>query len=146
LKVVGLYPRRPKLISAGSSKITVKINDQILLGAQCGMKHGIPIIAGCPLARNFWELGNNPKCAWIKLDQDSTHGFELEFQPPYYMSPFSFSNEEDLLIYLSENSESTGFDTAIRSFRDIKEVSTKRGFHSYFGLAGGYKPVYFLLQ
>jgi len=70
-KVVGLYPRRPKLLSANSSIITVKLNRQILLGAQCGMELGIPIIAGCPLAKNFWELGNSPHCLWIKLDQGS---------------------------------------------------------------------------
>ncbi len=52
-KVVGLYPRRPKLISVDNSIITVKINKQIIFGAQSGMDFGIPIIAGCPVANNF---------------------------------------------------------------------------------------------
>lgn len=151
-QIVGLYPRRPKLISASISKITVKINGQILLGAQYGMKLGIPIIAGCPLVKNFWELGNNPNCVWIKLDQGSADGFELEIehtQPSYFMnqmSKFVFSNEEDLLIYLSEKSESMDFDTAMLSFRDIKRTSSGWGLYNYFALMGVYKPVYFLLK
>lgn len=146
-KVVGLYPRRPKLISAGTPKITVKINGQILLGAQSGMKLGIPIVAGCPLVTNFWELGNNPNCVWIKLNQGSTESFELELeliQPSYYMnqiSEFIFTNEKDLLTYLSEKSASIDFNSAMLSFREIKMDSG-----SPFRFMGGYKPVYFLLR
>ena len=150
-KVVGLYPRRPKLVSATNPKITVKINEQILLGAQSGMILGIPIIAGCPSVRNFWELGNNPNCVWIKLDQGFTETFELELehiQSSNYMnqiSKFIFTNEEDLLIYLSERSELMDFTHAISSFRKIKMDSDGIGFY-YFRFMGGYKPVYFLLK
>ena len=151
-KVVGLYPRRPKLVSATNPKITVKINEQILLGAQSGMKLGIPIIAGCPSARNFWELGNNPNCVWIKLNQGLTETFELELehiQSSNYMnqiSKFTFTNEEDLLTYLSEKSELIDFTHAISSFRKIKMDSEGTGFYYPFRFMGGYKPVYFLLK
>jgi len=151
-KVVGLYPRRPKLVSAASTKITVKINEQILLGAQSGMKLGIPIIAGCPSVRNFWELGNSPNCVWIKLNQGFTETFELELehiQSSNYMnqiSKFIFTNEEDLLTYLSEKSELIDFTHAISSFRKIKMDSEGTGFYYPFRFMGGYKPVYFLLK
>jgi len=151
-RVVGLYPRRPKLISANNSEITIKINDQILLGAQCGMKLGIPIIAGCPLVINFWALGNNPNCVWLKLDQGSIDGFELKvenIQPPFLvnqMSRFLFSNEEELLTYLDERAEPKDLDTAMLSFITIKRASRRLESHSYFMLMGGYKPVYFLLK
>ena len=149
--VVGLYPRRPKLVSAGSQKITVKINKQILLGAQYGMKLGIPIIAGCPVVKNLWELGNNPNCVWIKLNQGYKESFELELehiQSSDYMNPMSrfiFANEEDLLTYLGEKSKSIDFNSAISSFREIRIASGGMGFY-YFRFMGGYKPVYFLLK
>jgi len=150
--VVGLYPRRPKLISTGSQKITVKINEQILLGAQSGMKLGIPIIAGCPVVKNLWELGNNPNCVWIKLNQGYKESFELELehiQSSDYMNPmsgFTFANEEDLLTYLGEKSKSIDFNSAISSFREIKMDSGGTGFYYPFRFMGGYKPVYFLLK
>ena len=151
-KVVGLYPRCPKLVSAATLKITVKINKQILIGAQSGMRLGIPIIAGCPSVRNFWELGNNPNCVWIKLDQGSTETFELEFehiQSSNYMNQTSkstFSNEEDLLTYLSEKSELLNFTQAISYFRKIKMDGEGTGFNYPFRFIGGYKPVYLLIK
>lgn len=151
-KVVGLYPRRPKLISAESRKIKVKINKQILLGAQSGMNFGIPIIAGCPLAKNFWELGNNSDCVWIKLSQDSTEDFELELEyiQSYdlmnQISKFIFINEGDLLTYVSEQSKLMDINSAILSFREIKRDSVGVEFYSYFRFMGSYKPVYFLLK
>lgn len=151
-KVVGLYPRRPKLISAGDPKITVKISEQILLGAQTGIKLGIPVIAGCPLVKNFWELGNNPNCVWIKLNQGSTKNFELElgqirsFEDVNQISKFIFANEGELLTYLSEKTELMDINSAILSFREIKRDSVGLGFYSYFRFMGFYKPVYFLLK
>jgi hypothetical protein len=151
-KVVGLYPRRPKFTSTDKPKIIVKINEQILLGAQTGIKLGIPVIAGCPLVKNFWELGNNPDCIWIKLNQGSTETFELELGHIQYhdymnqISKFIFTNEEDLLTYLSEKSELIDINSAILSFREIKKNSAGLEFYSYFIFMGLYKPVYFLLK
>lgn len=155
-RVVGLYPRRPKLGSAGSQIITIKINNQILLGALSGIKLGIPIIAGCPMVTNFWELGNNPNCLWIKLDQCSIEGFDIEFniereykQSSDYINQRSksiFTNEEDLLIYLSEKSELMDFNSAKFAIREIKMDSQEMMFLNPFKYIGGYKPVYFLLK
>jgi hypothetical protein len=152
LRVVGLYPRRPKLISAGSSQIIIKINEQILLGAQTGIKLGIPVIAGCPLAKNFWELGDKPNCVWIKLDQGYTENFNLLFgSPPYstYKNETSriiFANDQDLLNYLIKKSKSMDINSVISSFREIIRESAGAGYYSYFKFMGLYKPVYFLLK
>lgn len=151
-KVVGLYPRRPKFVSTDKPEIIVKINGQILLGAQTGIKLGIPVIAGCPLVRTFWELGNNPDCIWIKLDQGSTETFELELGHIQYhdymnqISKFIFTDEKDLLTYLSEKSELIDINSARLSFREIKRDSVGEGSYSYFRFMGFYKPVYFLLK
>ena len=151
-KMVGLYPRRPKLISVSSPKIIVKINAQILRGAQTGLKLGIPIIAGCPLAKNFWELGNNPNCVWIELNQDSTKDWELPLEPCQPLEYFNqisksiFTTEKDLLTYLNENAKPIDTNSAISSFREIKRVSGGIDSYSYFRFMGLYKPVYFLLK
>lgn len=151
-KMVGLYPRRPKLVFVGRFKTIVKINAQILRGAQAGLQLGIPIIAGCPVAKNFWELGKNPNCVWIELNQDSIKDWEFPlepFQPFEYanqISEFTFSNERDLLTYLIENSRLIDFSYAISSFREIKRVSVGAEYYHFFSFMGSYKPVYFLLK
>jgi len=124
-----------------------------LLGAQCGMELGIPIIAGCPLAKNFWELGNSPHCLWIKLDQGSKKDcddIELKIEDirsldsVKRLSKYIFLDKEELLSYLVERTESMDFDTAMQSFRQIRGASQGTAFfYRYFG---GYKPVYFLLK
>ena len=156
-RMIGLYPRRPKLVSPSGSMITVKLNHQILHGAECGKKLGIPIIAGCPLAKDFWELGSSPDCLWIKLEQrykDDNEGVDIEIkigklknlQSKKQVSSYIFQNKEDLLDYLIENSESMNIDNAILSVRDIKRASWESGFRGFLGLMSGYKPVYFLLK
>lgn len=151
-QVIGLYPRRPKLVSPSGSIITVKLNRQILLGAERGRELGIPIIAGCPLVKDFWELGSSPDCLWIKLDQGSNDniGLEIEKLQPLHstnqVSSYIFQNREDLLVYLMERTISMNLDDAMLSFRDIKRASWESEFRGYFGLMSGYKPVYFLLK
>ncbi len=155
-RVVGLYSRRPKLGSAGSQIITIKINSQILLGALSGIKLGIPIIAGCPLVTNFWELGNDPNCLWIKLDQASKEDFNIEFniEREYEQSSDNINqisrsiimNEEDLLTYLSEKSELMDFNSVKFAIREIKMESQEMSSTNFFGSVGGYKPIYFLLK
>jgi hypothetical protein len=150
-KMVGLYPRRPKLISVSSPEIIVKINAQILRGAQTGLRLGIPIIAGCPLARDFWELGENPNCVWVELNQDSTTDWELFLDPDqplkYFnqMSTSMFLNEKDLLVYLDKYAKPIDIDKAISSFKEIKGAGFGASY-SFLRFMGSYKPVYFLLK
>lgn len=150
-KVIGMYPRRPKL-TGSDPYITVKLNRQIFVGAQCGMEFGIPIIAGCPLVRDFWELGNIPVCLWLKLDQFSNDDVQLDIEQiqPYsitnQMSKFLFSNDEALLSYLTERAKLMDFDIALSAFGNIKLSSRDLEFFSFFKSMGGYRPVYFLLK
>ena len=151
-KILGLYPRRPKLSSTEHGNIIVKVNEQLLFGAQSGSEFGIPIIAGCPIASDFWELGKDPNCLWIKLDKDSMESFEIELElnnSSYTITRFSeytFHTDEDLLTYIDNKAEIINLTTA---FDAIKKIKMKRkGMEFYYPIAfmGGYKPVYFLLK
>ena len=46
-KIFGIFPRRPKLTSDGED-MEFKINLEVISGANCGLKLGIPLIAGVP--------------------------------------------------------------------------------------------------
>ncbi|WP_141101306.1 hypothetical protein [Halomonas campaniensis] len=70
-KVLGLYPRRPKLLP-NDERIIVKFSEQIIYGAKASQKLGIPIIAGCPLAKSFWELSECEDFLWADLAEFNT--------------------------------------------------------------------------
>ena len=104
-RMIGLYARRPKLISTGTN-ITIKLNRQILMGAKQGEELGIPIIAGCPLVKDFWELGGDPECVWIRLDQEPEDDIEIEI-PKFsnsinHFSSLIFQRKEELFEFLME--------------------------------------------
>ncbi len=151
-KILGLYPRRPKLNPANYENIIVKVNEQILFGAKSGLEYGIPIIAGCPIASDFWELGKDPNCLWINLESISMEKFEIELEldnSSYSITKFpecAFQSEEDILTYIDDIAETTDLITALEAIKTIKMQS--KGIEFYYSMAfmGGYKPVYFLLK
>ena len=151
-KVIGLYPRRPKITISDKENIYLKINEQIILGAQSGLSLGIPIIAGYPLVKNFWGLGKNPHCLWIRLDFESNKN--LEFQIKFdktlsldvELSKKVFQQENEILNYFNENAKLLEINETLEAFRKIKMDSINLNFYSSFAYMGGYKPIYFLLK
>jgi hypothetical protein len=148
-RMIGLYARRPKLVSTGTT-ITIKLNRQILMGAKQGEDLGIPIIAGCPLVKDFWELGGNPQCVWIRLDQDSNDDIEIEIanfsKSINHLSSLIFQRKADLLEFLTDRAGLMNLNEAMTNITTIKQASW--GFERRGWLASviGYKPVYFILK
>lgn len=146
-KIVGLYPRRPKIHLQTKNTIFVKLNSEIICGAKFGKENGLPIIAGCPLSQNLWELGQTPKCMWIKLDFEQPITKELEIDLTKNNSvnrelyKMVFRNETEIYNYIDKIAKTFDFCTAIEAFRNIKMIGA-------YGIAfmGGYKPVYFLIK
>lgn len=52
-KILVLFPRRPKLSNDG---IFVSINYELKEVEKIGVNYGIKVIAGSPIASDFWEL------------------------------------------------------------------------------------------
>ncbi|OWV30414.1 hypothetical protein JI62_07005 [Halomonas campaniensis] len=50
----------------------MKFSEQIIYGAKASQKLGIPIIAGCPLAKSFWELSECEDFLWADLAEFNT--------------------------------------------------------------------------
>jgi hypothetical protein len=151
-KIIGLYPRRPKLSTTGKENIYIKISSQIILGARAGQTLGIPIIGGLPLVRNFWELCNNPACLWIKLDFDEHGQLEYEikldnkFKPEDLLSKKVFKSDIEILKLISKKAKTFDMNGAMEAFKKIKMDSMDLNFYSSFAYMGGYKPIYFLLK
>lgn len=144
-KILGLYPRRPK-ISRSSQNILVKINHDLIVDAIEAKKINIPMIAGCPLARNFWELNENTECIWINLNDKTDQFYEIVYEDgkivknnPLEKNEILKSNQ-DIYKLIDENNEKQNLESFAEAIRIIKSQS----FSGHF--IGGYKPVYFLLR
>lgn len=150
--IIGLYPRRPKIKLSEKEIIYLKVNEQIILGARSGLKLGIPIIAGCPLASDLWELGKNPQCLWIRLNFKSNRNMEFQIkhgkssQLEKELSKMVFHKENEILKYIDGNANMFDLNAALETFRKIKMDSLKLEYYSSFAFWGGYKPIYFLLK
>ena len=64
-KVLVMFPRRPKLEQEDGKIVYVTINEDLLSFKEFAKDYGVPVIAGCPIAANFWELS---KCTKLCLD------------------------------------------------------------------------------
>lgn len=151
-KILGLYPRRPKIVILDKTSYHITINEQVIKGAQSGLKLGIPVIAGYPFVKNFWDLGKTPNCLWIRLDFKSCDNLEFQIKSEV---PFNcdtdlinmiFKKESEIIEYFNANSKVFNFETAMDAFRKIKIDSMNLNFNSFFAFLGGYKPIYFLLK
>ncbi len=67
IRLVSVYPRRPKFTEPGGEDITVRFNDLLFEAAAKSEPLGIPVFAGVPLASCLQELGGNTKCAWFRI-------------------------------------------------------------------------------
>ncbi|WP_131828057.1 hypothetical protein [Salinivibrio kushneri] len=149
-KVLGLYPRRPKLLP-NDERIIVKFSEQIIYGAKAGQELGIPIIAGCPLAKSFWELSECEDFLWADLAEFNTddidycavvnaRGVIAEEPEGYFFKDISRVSE-----IIDRSDKHFNISTFIDAIKEIKMRS--RGAERYIPMyfMGGYKPVYFLL-
>ena len=149
-KVLGLYPRRPKLLP-NDERIIVKFSEQIIYGAKASQELGIPIIAGCPLAKNFWELSECEDFLWADLAEFNTDdidycamvnakGVMAEAPEGYFFNDIGRVSE-----IIDRSDKHFDISTFIDAIKEIKMSS--RGSENYIPMyfMGGYKPVYFLL-
>ena len=142
-KILGLYPRRPKIALLDKENIHLKINEQIILGARIGLTLGIPIIAGCPLAKDFWELSKTPNCLWIRLSFKSNKNkdFQIKKGKPLHMdknlSKMVFQKENEILKYVIENANLFDVVGAMEAFRKINMDSMNLNNYQSFAFGVG---------
>lgn len=146
-RVIGLYPRRPKLDLNNQSTLYVKVKDDFFDGVETASKVNIPLIVGCPLIKSLWDLDNEPECLWIKVDGTTTNkDYELPFDIEkgcYDLTSLTnkFNSSIDLLNFITEKSDLLSFAGAINAFKTIRDA----GKHGLPWFNSSPKQVYFLL-
>lgn len=67
IKVVALYPRRPKIFSIDGDEIHVTFNEILFARAKEYIELGIGVFAGVPLVSNLSSLNFGVRCSWFNL-------------------------------------------------------------------------------
>ena len=67
VRVIAVFPRRPKIKELNSNEIVVKFNQEIFLKAHHARDLRIPVIAGVPICTSVGALGSVSNCAWFQL-------------------------------------------------------------------------------
>jgi hypothetical protein len=148
-KIIGLFPRRPKFESGVEGKIYIKINIELIESLKIASGFNLPLIAGCPLIENLWELGDNTSCVWIKIKKNEKETYQIEIAKdanggyPKMKSNDFFETDDQLLNYVVKNCHTFNFDHMIEI---IRMINGRRNEYPSFYLGASYKPVYFLFK
>ena len=148
-KVLGLYARRPK-ISNSDDLISVKINQEIVISAAVGYRLGIPMIAGCPLARNLIELGRCDRFLWVDLKKVSSSDvdFTILVDGSSHRGCFEkyvIGDLEDVLRSVELDAREIDLSTLVEYVKTITMAGKGSGAYHPFAYMGGYKAVYLLM-
>ncbi|MGE8179043.1 hypothetical protein [Pseudomonas fluorescens] len=131
-KVLAIFPRRPKLTTKSSSSIFIRINYELLEFEEVCTKFGIPVVAGCPMVCNFWDLGKSPSIVWLNLATQNEGVLELKGDAKVGM-------DGDGMLDLVSRAATLSFSDFDGFLRYVKSGSS-----SFYGPT--YKPFYFLIR
>lgn len=153
IRLLAMFPRRPKLMAPEDKMIWVKVNRALLEFSYAALRVGVPAIAGVPLARSFSELSEDREPIWIKLGNGSHKDiiFEVDIFGRKIQSICSEGHslkmieERDIPDLLEDKASRMSWPHAIDVISELRAENYRDDFFGKFFFIGGYKPVYFLV-
>lgn len=139
-KILGLFPRRPKLTEANNKKIYVTINHDLLVFKQFAEEYMVPVIAGCPVASNFWELSICKRFVWLNITEEKVDNYVNLISCDFGKKPMEELSISEI-VELVNSSELFNIDS-LSEFLNVAKYAMPRRF--LFGPK--YRPVYFLIK
>lgn len=151
MKIVGMYPRRPKVFSPDQNSIEVKINYGLIEAAKIAEDYNIALFAGVPLISNILELNFNLICKWFFLNPKNKEVGDVFFSiniksstvihtfPPSTQIPII--NETQVIHYTNSCTKEMNWQTAVEAIKSIR----KQYRYSYYSYFGQYKPIFLIL-
>lgn len=138
VRLVAVFPRRPKVFSPHDDHVLVKFNSSVLLHAHIARACGIAVLAGVPLVSDLSEFRIDSKCAWFIVHGAKTGDTDLEMlltkcgeiaEHTGRLGTVSGpAHTEDILRDLKETCEAGVWDSWLRLIREIrKTVCPERG-------------------
>jgi hypothetical protein len=135
-RVLVLFPRRPKI--SNDHRMFVTINEELRSFKSVGDQHGVPVLAGCPIASDFWALAACTEQVWVDIGHKATIEYLLPIDRVDSGPDGCRLSDGDVLAMARRSNLQT---------MDTFEIFVREGRYSqpvnFFG--GRYKPVYFLM-
>lgn len=158
IRLLAVFPRRPKVIVPRQDSIMVKFNKILFETAQIFNEFGIPTFAGVPLVSSLDQLCLESRCAWFYLQTNSSNINDVNCNLRLDNLEISFAestdkiegplSDEQLIHYVSDNSHTVTWEEAILKIKDMRchmRYQRGQGF-SRFWFLGGCKPYYMALK
>lgn len=148
IKLLVLYARRPKIEFPGCGYIEIKLNQILFDRCSFFEKHGIPVIAGVPLADKLEDIQLGVDCIWLriqpngsetilKVNLDGKHTFSSDF------NALSIVDLEAMI----ENSKTMTWNEGLEKINEMRRSTMPDGRYYHQYMSGDlYKPVYLLIH
>ena len=139
-KILVIFPRRPKIEQGDSKNVYVTINEDLLSFKKFANDYDVPVIAGCPMVTNFWELSKCTNHVWIEINKKTTNTYLNQIssgQNKKGVKKLSVSS----IVQMVNKSKLFSIDT----FQEFLENS-KNVMPGVFLFGPRYKPTYFLIK
>lgn len=150
IRLIAVFPRRPKVIYPGQDWVLVKFNDILFQTALVSKDKGIPVFSGVPLVSSMENMSLDAQCAWFFLPPQTKRisdahckiklgNLETRFDgcSNNVEGPLS---DEQIIRYIFENSKPMTWEKGVENIREVRsKTGETRGF---FGFLGNYKPFY----
>lgn len=143
-KVVGCYPRRPKINEL--KEYNFKVGKKIIESSEFSENNGLPIILSMPVIQNFWELSEEPFIIYSKIDYEISGDYFITLN-----CDRSFIQEnqnrlslksDDIFDIIDDKSDVFNVESLFRLYREINNINNP----SRFGYYSVYKPLLFLIK
>ena len=137
--ILVMFPRRPKISGVNDSTVYVTINRELESYKEVGSEHGVPVIAGCLKASDFWELAKCSEHIWLEIGHPELQEYLISVESLTLGTRSPRLDDEAVIALVKESRihDIGGFDGFLRKARYSQP-------HRMYGAQ--YKPVYFLVK
>lgn len=147
VKLIAVYPRRPKVIHPGLGQIQVKLNDLLFYRSRYFQNKGVPVFAGVPLADSFEDILLGTECVWLELNPvNSETLIEINLQTKQVVGFSDKVLQPEDILELANSAQVSTWPEALQKIRDLGRDSEieYRGWNRMSGDL--YKPIYLVLH
>ena len=148
VRILSVFPRRPKIESIYSDVIHGKINDSLLQFAKVAKSFGIPTIFCMPIIKSFLDISNDCKCLYFNVSRyeegdihfrvkNGVDGVEIDSE---HKASITMLDSSAILTIMAEG-KMLNWTEANLHLRQLRNVNVE---HSFFWMSQ-YRPVYILL-
>jgi hypothetical protein len=149
IKVIAMYPRRPKVKFPGAGIIQIKFNQLLFDRSSYLTSHGIPVLAGIPLADSLESIHSGTACNWFYLNPDGVEEIgilHLQNSNHFSSDNVRIINEEEIFELIESKAVVCTWPDTLLKIKEMRRIQTE-SFRRWSGISGDlYKPIYFVLQ